>query len=65
MFSRIGSTALSHSLFGGGSGGIFLDYVQCNGTEQRLIDCTHNGLGVHNCDHTGDAGLRCPGIHTM
>ena len=31
----------------------------CRGTESRLIDCRHNGIGVHNCDHTDDAGVRC------
>ena len=36
-----------------------MDNVYCRGTESRLIDCTHNGIGVHNCDHTDDAGVRC------
>ena len=31
----------------------------CTGSESRLIDCRHSGIGVHNCDHTDDAGLRC------
>ena len=38
---------------------IWLDNVNCNGSESRLIDCQHNGLGIHNCDHHKDAGVIC------
>ena len=51
--------------FGRGYGGIFLDNLHCTGDESRLIDCRHNGIGVHNCDHTDDAGVRCRGIHFL
>ena len=54
-----GALAYSYSRFGRGTGGIFLDNMNCRGTESRLIDCRHSGIGVHNCDHTGDAGVRC------
>ena len=40
---------------------IWLDNVNCNGSESKLIDCQHNGLGVHNCDHHKDAGITCKG----
>ena len=40
---------------------IWLDNVNCNGFESRLIDCQHNGVGNHNCDHTKDAGVICEG----
>ena len=26
---------------------------------RRLADCSHNGIGVHNCYHSKDAGLVC------
>ena len=42
-----------------GTGQIVLDDVQCTGSELRLVDCRHNGLGNHNCDHSQDAGVRC------
>ena len=45
--------------FGGGSGAIFLDDVQCSGQEERLEHCRHLGIGVHNCDHSDDAGVAC------
>ena len=40
---------------------IWLDNVNCNGYESRLIDCRHSGLSNHNCDHHQDAGVVCGG----
>ena len=42
-----------------GTGQIVLDDLRCTGSESRLIDCPHGGLGNHNCDHSQDAGVRC------
>uniref|UniRef100_A0A8B9R430 SRCR domain-containing protein n=1 Tax=Anas platyrhynchos TaxID=8839 RepID=A0A8B9R430_ANAPL len=42
--------------FGPGSGSIWMDDVQCNGKESALSDCTHNGWGQTDCDHSLDAG---------
>ena len=39
------------AFFGSGSGPIYLDNVRCIGTETRLEDCSHNGVGIHNCAH--------------
>ncbi|XP_035580030.1 LOW QUALITY PROTEIN: deleted in malignant brain tumors 1 protein-like [Zalophus californianus] len=47
------------SLFGGGSGPIFLDNVRCAGNETSLGQCHHLGLSVHNCGHHEDAGAVC------
>ena len=42
-----------------GTGAIHLADLRCTGSESRLIDCPHNGVGVHNCTHSEDAGVRC------
>ncbi|XP_051001052.1 deleted in malignant brain tumors 1 protein-like [Acomys russatus] len=50
------------SLFGDGSGPIFLDDVRCLGTETNLGRCHHLGLSVHNCEHREDAGAICSAV---
>jgi len=62
IFFQTGATAYSLAYFGRGIGGIFLDNLYCTGRESRLIDCSHSGVGIHNCDHSADAGVRCQGI---
>ena len=52
-------TALSGAVFGEGSGRILLDDVECYGNEYLLQQCSHAGLGNHNCVHHEDAGVIC------
>ena len=52
-------SATRRASFGEGSGIIWLDNVQCNGTESSLLECSHNGLFKHNCKHSEDAGVSC------
>ena len=54
------ATARSSAYFGQGSGPIHLDNVTCNGSESRLIDCSH--ISIHNCGHHKDAGVTCSGM---
>lgn len=42
-----------------GTGAILLDNVVCDGTERNLLECDHNAVGVHNCDHSEDAAVMC------
>ncbi|XP_071490808.1 neurotrypsin-like [Diadema antillarum] len=51
--------ALSEAHFGEGEGSIVLDNVECSGSESTIIECEHNGIGIHNCFHFEDAGVRC------
>ncbi|XP_071505151.1 neurotrypsin-like [Diadema antillarum] len=45
--------------FGSGVGSIHLDDVECLGSENRLVECSHRSWGSNNCDHTEDVGVRC------
>ena len=60
-FSSSDVVALGDAYFGSGTGDIFLDSVVCSGEEAALQNCTASPVGVHNCDHFEDAGVRCGG----
>ena len=51
--------ALTGAAFGEGTGAIILDELLCNGDEEALTGCLHNGYGNHNCGHREDAGVIC------
>ena len=54
------ATAAKHwAAYGEGSGPIWLDDVNCVGTESFISYCSHNGWGSHNCDHREDASVNC------
>jgi len=42
-----------------GTGQIWLDDVQCQGTENALSNCQHRPWGSNNCAHTEDVSLTC------
>lgn len=46
-------------MFGGGEGPIWLDDVDCTGSEDSIFDCNHTGFGEHNCGHAEDVGIVC------
>jgi hypothetical protein len=51
--------AVGNSKYGDGTGAIFMDELQCSGSESSLGDCQFDGYGQHDCDHTEDAGVIC------
>ena len=57
------AVALKRAFFGRSlSRPIYLDNVGCNGSEPSLLNCAANEVGINNCDHSEDAGVRCNGM---
>ena len=57
----LGAIAFDEAYYGEGSGYIWLDDVFCSSSETNILSCSHNELGMHNCEHFEDAGVRCKG----
>ena len=53
------ATQFRRAFFGAGTGPILLDNVRCTGDETSLLACRHRGIGVNNCRHSEDVGVRC------
>ena len=51
--------------YGAGDGPIWLDDVQCSGTESSIVDCRHNGWGSHNCSHREDVSVSCIAVRLV
>jgi len=47
------------SSYGGGSGRVWLNDVQCSGSESKITDCPHSGWGGQNCSHSDDVSVSC------
>ena len=59
IFYSSGAVPVSSSAFGNGLGPIFMDEVECVGTETSLASCRFQGWSITDCDHTEDAGVIC------
>ena len=59
ILSTIAPIATYEAEFGQGVGQIWLDDLQCNGNESSLHLCPHRDEGIHNCQHSEDAGVIC------
>ena len=44
---------------------IYIDNVQCNGSESHLEECPSSDVGDHDCSHSEDAGVSCQGTGSM
>ena len=41
---------------------IYIDNVQCNGSESHLEECPSSDVGDNDCSHSEDAGVNCQGM---
>ena len=53
-----------NAFYGQGSGQIWIDQLNCTGTELTIENCAHNGRGRNiDCNYGGDAGVECSNIN--
>ena len=55
----IAALAITRTIFGRGTGPVYLNSVRCTGIESSLLSCSHSVIGVA-CSHSSDAGVVCP-----
>ena len=62
---KIPTAAISYhnAKFGEGNGPVFLNNLECSGSESRLLDCEQSTVGNNLCDHSNDVGVRCYGLY--
>ena len=63
LYLFVGFIPVRNAELGEGIGPIFLDQLMCNGSEASLLECLPSeNIGLHNCNHNEDAGVRCEGL---
>ena len=55
------AVAFSRAVFGAGTGPIYLNTVDCSGSENKLINCSRSSFLSCPGGHSWDAGVRCQG----
>ncbi|XP_052221892.1 deleted in malignant brain tumors 1 protein-like [Dreissena polymorpha] len=60
-YQRVGAVPKADGFFGPGqlTQEILLDDLDCRGSEESLMDCTHPAVGYSNCNHSEDVGVIC------
>ena len=56
-----GAVAFTNAHFGAGVGPIYLNDVDCRGSETNLTDCSSSSIVYCTNGHSEDAGVRCQG----
>lgn len=57
-----GGSGKTSSFYGSGTGPVFMDSMQCDGTESSIFSCPNKGWGVSDSacsSHGKDAGVAC------
>jgi len=57
----ISAAKVIQNVFGPGSGPIFLNRLDCDGTELSLLSCSGLASTVNFCDHSEDVAISCEG----
>ena len=60
--STAGPEVFGGAYFGQGEGDLYLENVQCDGSENRLEDCPVSGV---QCSHSEAAGVTCQGMYVF
>ena len=58
MYSPIDAVAVSTTIYGQGTGPIFIDDLACAGFETNILQCS-NDRDTSDCTHSDDAGVQC------
>ena len=63
LYTNSGAIPYTNAFFGPTRGSLLIDNVQCRGSEDNILNCSRNPIGVlHSyCDHNDDVGIQCPG----
>ena len=51
--------ARHNAFYGEGNGTIWLESINCVGSELTIESCSHGEWGIHSCSHSQDVGVKC------